>query len=85
MTGRYGIIACYKDIVVFMPGQTIVRNNGRKRVCISWIDCKNNVLKMKKYIEEYINPLFLDFVKKFGDHHVTRGFSKTIPIPDFYE
>lgn len=79
---------CFNRIVSFMPGDSIVRKNGHKRVCLSYIDCKNNdnVLKMKKYFDEYVNPRFVEFLNRFSDHHVCKGrFCQDYPDTRFHE
>lgn len=76
----------YNNITLFEQETSLLRKNNKRRQCILFIDCKNEekYKKTLQFMQEYVNPRFVAFSKRFEDHHVDRGFLNTIFIPKYF-
>lgn len=74
----------YTGIHTYLPGDSVLKKNGKRKVCLDYIKCKNieQLKKLDNYFKTYIAEKFKTFIK-FGDGHLNRGFLRTIPLPDF--
>ena len=72
------------SISVYLEGESLLNNKGKRRECICFIPVKSKdkQLKIKKWLLNDVNIKFDEYCKKYGQLHVDRGFAKCIPWPD---
>jgi len=70
-----------KNFTLFTEGEVPLKKNGEPLRMTVYIKTKDSQ-KMKKWLLEYVNPLHSDFLMRFGDAHIDRGFTRTIEVPE---
>ena len=74
----------YTGIRTYLPGDSVLKKNGKRKVCLDYIKCKDaeQVRQLDNYFKTFIAEKYRDYLV-FGDGNLNRGFLRTIPLPDF--
>lgn len=71
---------CTLNFTIWMPGESMIKNGKLHSMKVFIPTSKPN--ELKNYLKNVVQPIHNKFLKDFKDHHIDRGFAKTIEIPD---